>query len=83
MRLQISTHALAAMEERDIRLEWIERAVEAPAASEADRRDPRLLHYLKPIRERGGLVLRVIVDPDADPHRVVSVFFDRRMKGKL
>lgn len=33
--------------------------------------------------EFGGRVLRVAVNKAVEPNRVVSVFFDRQMKGKL
>ena len=35
------------------------------------------------IPEFGGRVLRVAVNTTVEPNRVVSVFFDRKMKGKL
>ena len=35
------------------------------------------------IPEFGGRVLRVAVNTAVEPNRVVSVFFDRQMKGKL
>ena len=35
------------------------------------------------IPEFGGRVLRVAVNTAIEPNRVVSVFFDRQMKGKL
>jgi hypothetical protein len=38
---------------------------------------------LRSIPEFGGRVLRVAVNTAVEPNRVVSVFFDRKMKGKL
>ena len=35
------------------------------------------------IPEFGGRVLRVAVNTTVEPNRIVSVFFDRKMKGKL
>ena len=35
------------------------------------------------IKERGNRILRVAVNTRVAPWRVVSVFFDRNMKGKL
>ena len=40
------------------------------------------MHYTKRIRERDGRVLRVIVNADLQPNRVVTVFFDRRLWQK-
>ncbi len=34
-------------------------------------------------RYKGGRVLRVAVNTSVDPWRVVSVFFDRDMRGEL
>jgi hypothetical protein len=38
------------------------------------------LHYSKGIKERGGQVLHVVVNPNVQPNRIVTVFFDRRMR---
>jgi|WetSurMetagenome_2_1015567.scaffolds.fasta_scaffold10775_8 hypothetical protein len=35
---------------------------------------------LKLIPEAGGKFLRVIINPETDPYRVITVFFDRRVK---
>jgi hypothetical protein len=40
------------------------------------------MHYTKAIRERDGRVLRVVVNADVQPNRVVTVFFDRRLGRK-
>jgi hypothetical protein len=42
-----------------------------------------LEHRLGVIDEFGARVLRVVVNPSAVPLRIVTVYFDRRMKGKL
>jgi hypothetical protein len=38
------------------------------------------MHYTKAIKERNGHVLRVIVNSDVQPNRIVTVFFDRRLQ---
>jgi hypothetical protein len=38
------------------------------------------IHYFKSVPEYGGKVLRVIVNPNMKPPRIVTVFFDRRKK---
>ena len=38
------------------------------------------MHYTKPIRERNGRVLCVVVNPYENPRRIVTVFFDRRLR---
>ena len=40
-------------------------------------------HPSRSIPEFGGRVLRVAVNKAVERNRVVSVFFDRKMKGKL
>jgi len=67
--------------ERGIALEWVKRVVTEPARSES--REDGTIHYLKPISEHGGRVLRVVVRPENKPVRVITVFFDRReRRGK-
>ncbi len=39
--------------------------------------------YFRKIPEFGGRVPRVAVNPAVEPNRVVSIFFDRKMKGQL
>jgi hypothetical protein len=45
--------------------------------------DPSFERRYRPIPEFDGWVLRVVVNPSVEPVRVVSVFFDRSMRGKL
>jgi len=37
-------------------------------------------HYLKQIPQTGGKFLRVIVNPSVSPPRVITAFFDRRVR---
>ena len=64
-------------------IEWLERALNSPDKTAPDLEDGDLRHYLKVIPENGGRVLRVVVNFKVTPFRVVTVFFDRAMKGKL
>lgn len=52
-----------------------------PAASESDPNDRDLLHVLRPIEDFGYRVLRVIFNQTRNPPHVVTVYFDRTMKG--
>ncbi len=83
MEVTYSKHALDAIVEREINLDWIVRTIEFPALTETDREDRELTHYLARIPENGSRVLRVIVNNTVSPLHVVSVFFDRRMRKKL
>jgi len=43
--------------------------------------DSQLVHHLARIPEQENRVLRVVLNPLASPVRVVTAFFDRKMKG--
>jgi len=75
---EFSSHAKEMLVEREILEEWVWRAIETPGAKTAGADGN--VHYTKAIRERGGRVLHVIVNPSASPHRIVTVFFDRRLR---
>ena len=83
MRLEFTRHALQAMEERDIPTAWVEQVIAAPAIREPDSNDTELERLFRPITDREGRVLRVVVNTRVAPWRVVSVFFDRGMRGRL
>lgn len=84
MDYELTEHARESLRKRSvIRLEWVEGVLADPAYIEADRIDPLLEHRLGRIEEYGGRVLRLIVDPSHTPIKVITVYFDRRMRGKL
>ena len=83
MKLECTKHAVHAMAERVIPMEWVELVVAKPALRIPDPNDPEVERFFHPIPERGGRILRVAVTTRVAPWRVVSVFFDRNMKGKL
>jgi uncharacterized DUF497 family protein len=78
----IYTDALLRMKKRQIDAEWIERVVSNPTRLEPDDCDDSLEHRLAVVPELANRVLRVIVSKD-EPRRVISVYLDRTMKGKL
>ena len=81
--LDYTRHAVHAMEERMIPIEWVESAVSEPGLRIADPNDPEVERFFRRIPERGDRVLRVAVNTRVAPWRVVSVFFDRSMRGEL
>ncbi len=83
MKIKFTNHARRVMAEREIQIEWIERALGAPGLKEPDPNDPEIERFFRAIPEFDDRVLRVAVNTKVDPWRVVSVFFDRNMKGKL
>ncbi|WP_434130911.1 DUF4258 domain-containing protein [Methylocaldum sp. GT1BB] len=83
MQLEFTRHARDAMEKRAIHEDWVRRVAEHPRRMEPDRLDEDLEHRLAEIPEHGGRVLRVVLNVAVLPIRVVTVYFDRNMKGKL
>lgn len=71
------------MNKRGISAEWVERAVAAPLLRMRDPHDESVERFFVRIPEQGGKVLRVAVNTESDPWRVVSTFFDRAMRGEL
>ncbi len=59
---------------------WVWRTLQSPDRTElgADGN----AHYIKAIPEHGGRFLRVVVNRRVAPERVVTVFFDRRLRRK-
>ncbi len=83
MTYMLTEHARDALQKRGIRVEWLERTLVAPQSCAPDEMDAELEHRLAVIPEFGNRVLRVIVNTRVDPERVITVYFDRRMRGAL
>jgi len=81
MDWNLTEHARTVMKERGIEPAWVELVLEGPAVLSRDPRDPALLHAIGPVTEREGRMLRVVHDRSAIPIRVITVFFDRRLRG--
>jgi len=62
---------------------WIEQVLDRPELVEPDSYDPHLTHYVGRIQQYGNRALRVVLNIQATPVRIVTVFFDRKMKGRL
>ena len=53
------------------------------AIEDAEIKEPKddgTVHYMKAIDQYGGRFLRVVVNPHVSPQRIVTVFFDRRIR---
>ena len=83
MRYELTEHARGVLVERDIPEEWVARALTERQLAVPDPEDSGIVHYFFAVPERGSAVLRVVVNERNTPSRVVTAFFDRRMKGKL
>ena len=75
---EFSTHAFDMLIEREIPEEWVTRSLNAPDYTEIGIDDN--IHYIKAIPEFGGRIIRVVVNPHRTPARVVTFFFDRRLR---
>ncbi len=65
--------------ERGLQEEWIQRAIH-----EADQEwtsEDGLNHFAKAIAERDNRILHVVVNVSVQPKRVVTAFFDRRLRS--
>jgi hypothetical protein len=75
---EFSEHAYDMLRERNIQEAWVELALEDPEKKQP--KDDGMLHYIRSIEQHGGRYLRVVVNPGARPQRIVTVFFDRRVR---
>ena len=74
MEIVHTAHARDMLAERAM----VVRAVESPLRTETH--DDGTTHYLGEVPERGGRILRVVMNTEASPPTVVTVFFDRRLR---
>ena len=77
VELYFTEHAEQMLAEREIQKSWV-----ALTVGQSQRREEQgdgMVHYLRAIPERGGRILRVIVNPEKEPPLVVTAFLDRRI----
>jgi hypothetical protein len=75
---EFSEHAYVMLRERNIQQAWVKLAIENPERKEL--KDDGTVHYIRSIEQYGWRYLRVVVNPDVRPQRIVTVFFDRRIE---
>lgn len=75
---EFSIHANDVIKERKISEEWISDALNNPDRNII--KEDGNLHYFKNISENNGRVLHVVVNHNASPKRIVTVYFDRKYK---
>lgn len=83
MKYALSQHAQARLAQRKIEVAWLEQAITNPQRPEPDPDDPGMEHRLAVIVERAHRVWRVVCDLRQNPLRIVTVHFDRSLKGQL
>ena len=74
----LTKHFIAMLAERQIRREWVDNTVQCP--DKVEDREDGTRHYLKRIENQGGRWLRVITSTTTEPHKAITVFFDRRIR---
>ncbi|MBX9811251.1 MAG: DUF4258 domain-containing protein [Burkholderiales bacterium] len=82
-KFTLSAHAQTVMAERGIHPDWVERVLTHPERMEQGANDPVLRHAIGRISENGNRVLRVVYNSSVEPVRIVTVYFDRTLRGKL
>ena len=75
-----SKHAAEMMKERNIAEDWVWRVLNDSENTFTG--EDSNLHFTKAIAEKENRVLRVVVNPAVSPKRIVTVFFDRRLRSK-
>ena len=83
MNYELTQHARDVLAERHIPVEWLERALHEPELKQPAPADATLERRYRKIPQYENRVLRVVVNTTVAPEWVVSVYFDRTMKGKL
>ncbi len=74
----LSAHAAEMMEERKISEEWLWKALDE--SDDIWEGKDGNMHYSKAVPEKGNRVLHVVVNANVVPQRVVTLFFDRRLR---
>jgi hypothetical protein len=76
-KLVFTRHAEVKLQERGLRLSWVERAVRNPAWTEPEPRDPTAQRRFSPVPKFGGCILRVVCVETENMIRVITATFDR------
>ena len=74
-----SKHAIEMMEERKIEEDWVWEVLNKSKGAFTG--EDSNLHFTKAIAEKQNRVLHVIVNPAVSPKKIVTVFFDRRLRS--
>lgn len=75
---EYTKHASEMILERSIRTDWIESTLSNPDRAEFV--DNEEVHYIKQIKEFGNRYLRIVVNPFSQPKKIITLFFDRRVR---
>ena len=82
--MEFSGHARQMMAERGISETWVRQTVAHPDTwGEGSDEFGKVIYYWKIIEDMTGTVLKVTVNPDASPRRVVTLHPDRGMRRQM
>lgn len=81
--LDFSGHARQMMEERNISENQVRQVAHPDAREEGTDEFGRVLYYWKKIEGLRGSVLKVTINPDVSPRRVVTLHPDRGMRRQM
>jgi len=76
--IEPSQHARDMLQEREIAEDWMWRTIDEPGRIETGADGNT--HYIKAIPEHGGRFLHIVVNSHVQPKRIVTLFFDRRLR---
>ena len=74
---ELTQHARDMLVERKIESRWVAQTIEAPDKRQA--MQDGTIHFIKKIEACRGRYLRVIVNAQPSPGKIITVFFDRRL----
>jgi len=75
---EFTKHAVNMIYEREIDISWLENTIDNPDKTEFINNEE--IHYIKQIKEFGNRYFRVFVNPYSRPQKIITMFFDRRIK---
>jgi hypothetical protein len=79
----LTKHAKEQIQRRKILMPWIEQALYMPDLLENDPDDSAVRCAYGVIDAMDGRVLKVVYNFNVTPHRIISVYFYRQLRGKL
>ena len=79
--MEFSKHFNQMLEERNIRRDWVDQALDVP--DNVEDIEDRTRHYIKKIPEYENRWLRVVINIRVNPNRAVTAFFDRRLRRTM
>jgi uncharacterized DUF497 family protein len=76
-KLLLTRHAQTKLQERGLKMDWVERTVRNPLWVEPEPRDKTAERRFATIEEFGGRILRVVCVETENDIRVITALFDR------